>query len=495
MKRILDSVHGYITIPEELVTGIVDTVFFQRLRRIEQTSGRSLFPSARHDRFIHSLGVFYLGSKIVDGLISRDLSTLKKNENYLSVLYTYEIACLLHDVGHTPFSHTFENYYENPYNKLKESLLSLVEKEEPDFVLDFENQFSESAPHERISAILSVKYFRTIIENTHDWLPVGAAKGNVSLLARMIVGCRYQDNQHCLENSFIDLLHSKVLDADGLDYVCRDSWASGYSTSLIDIDRLIDSITILDDGNFTLCYKVKAINEIKAVLSIKDFQQSNVFTHHLVKYEQALLRKAMESVALTLSDKKITDDPTVRREALQFFCRIESFEPAGFTPKGLTPIFYPMDDDFISMMKYCPEDEYVKQWISRNYKLKALWKSRERFILDFKAANLENLNESSWIFTDHCRMFISDKFGIDPHDIWIEEATPKSRLKELLNTNLLIDGAPLKYQVLYSKEPLQSSQKLNWFYYIYLPIKNNSGEKLLFDEIRKSVKTKFFEES
>ena len=67
-KRILDSVHGYINVPKEYCDKIIDTVYFQRLRRIEQTSGRSLFPSARHDRFIHSLGVFNLNKKIVESI-------------------------------------------------------------------------------------------------------------------------------------------------------------------------------------------------------------------------------------------------------------------------------------------------------------------------------------------------------------------------------------------------------------------------------------------
>ena len=65
MKRILDTVHGYIMVPNEFVKYIVDTIYFQRLRRIEQTSIRSVYPSARHDRFIHSLGVFHISSIIV----------------------------------------------------------------------------------------------------------------------------------------------------------------------------------------------------------------------------------------------------------------------------------------------------------------------------------------------------------------------------------------------------------------------------------------------
>lgn len=58
-KSIRDSVHGVIRIPELWADNIIDTPNFQRLRRIEQTSVRCLYPSARHDRFIHSLGVYY----------------------------------------------------------------------------------------------------------------------------------------------------------------------------------------------------------------------------------------------------------------------------------------------------------------------------------------------------------------------------------------------------------------------------------------------------
>ena len=67
-KRILDSVHGYIQVSDNLMKNVIDTVYFQRLRRKEQTSTRALFPSARHDRFIHSLGVYHLGHLIIEAL-------------------------------------------------------------------------------------------------------------------------------------------------------------------------------------------------------------------------------------------------------------------------------------------------------------------------------------------------------------------------------------------------------------------------------------------
>lgn len=67
-KSIKDPVHGYIVIPKEYCRLFVDTPIFQRLRLIEQTSMRWLFPGARHDRFIHSLGVFHLAYRIYESI-------------------------------------------------------------------------------------------------------------------------------------------------------------------------------------------------------------------------------------------------------------------------------------------------------------------------------------------------------------------------------------------------------------------------------------------
>ena len=114
MKRILDTVHGYIMVDESFVDHIIDTQLFQRLRRVEQTSIRAVYPSARHDRFIHSLGVFHIGSLIVNQL----RTDAKANNNWgetdatLEKIYgSYLSACLLHDIAHAPFSHTLEGYY------------------------------------------------------------------------------------------------------------------------------------------------------------------------------------------------------------------------------------------------------------------------------------------------------------------------------------------------------------------------------------------------
>ena len=114
MKRILDTVHGYIMVDEKYVDHIIDTQLFQRLRRVEQTSIRAVYPSARHDRFIHSLGVFHIGSLIVSQLRADAMANANWGETdaVLEKLYgSYLSACLLHAIAHAPFSHTFEEYY------------------------------------------------------------------------------------------------------------------------------------------------------------------------------------------------------------------------------------------------------------------------------------------------------------------------------------------------------------------------------------------------
>lgn len=194
-KRILDSVHGYINVPKEYCDKIIDTVYFQRLRRIEQTSGRSLFPSARHDRFIHSLGVFNLGQKIVESIKRRYSDEFTDHDQ--QVYDSYVIACLLHDVCHSPFSHTFEYYYAlgNDLRGLLESILN-----DDEFTGDWNSCFSNAAPHEIMSALLTVKEFRTWIETE--------AHADIKLIVRMIIGCKYMSNKKhkSFENPLAELI-------------------------------------------------------------------------------------------------------------------------------------------------------------------------------------------------------------------------------------------------------------------------------------------------
>lgn len=111
-KWIKDNIHGYIKIEKDFLK-IVNTPEFQRLKWIEQGSFRVLYPSARHDRFIHSLGVFGLARECFDALmenLQKDLGLKLETSPVETWKYTFLYAALLHDVGHAPFSHTCERF-------------------------------------------------------------------------------------------------------------------------------------------------------------------------------------------------------------------------------------------------------------------------------------------------------------------------------------------------------------------------------------------------
>ena len=101
-KWIKDNIHGYIKIEKDFLK-IVNTPEFQRLKWIEQGSFRVLYPSARHDRFIHSLGVFGLARECFDALmenLQKDLGLKLETSPVETWKYTFLYAALLHDVGH-----------------------------------------------------------------------------------------------------------------------------------------------------------------------------------------------------------------------------------------------------------------------------------------------------------------------------------------------------------------------------------------------------------
>ena len=110
---IKDPVHGTMqfTSTEDMwIKPFVDSQHFQRLRHIKQLGlGDFIFPGAVHTRFNHCLGCCYVGSQIAHKI------GLADEERQLVM-----IACLLHDIGHGPFSHAFEGiFHDKLINKIR----------------------------------------------------------------------------------------------------------------------------------------------------------------------------------------------------------------------------------------------------------------------------------------------------------------------------------------------------------------------------------------
>ncbi len=424
IKHFLDSVHGTINIPSEYCDKIIDTCYFQRLRRIEQNSCRSVFPSARHDRFIHSLGVFHLGMLIVDSIKKRCENNLPPNAE--KIFNTYKMACLLHDVGHTPFSHTFEEYFNR--DSIEKTLKT--ELNDPNFSKDLDDG-RKAAHHEALSAYISLTIFKDVLLSLDI---------DLELLVRMITGYKYLKN--CVpipsfENSMIELIHGDMIDADGLDYVCRDVWAGGYRNFTIDIYRLINSIEIVysDAAGYSVAYNAKALNEIETVLNIKNFQYLYVLKHHKVLLEQYLLVESMKYTAcyhLGLPDNSID----ARDNALRSLCDFNAYITPKILSKSNYKLHRPTDDDFVALMKlYDIENPYIKQWFSRKYDVMPLWKSKMEYFSVFKPV-FQSLSEEEYrnihtiLMSPECKHYLCCKFNLQESDIIVIEVKPKLRKLE-----------------------------------------------------------------
>lgn len=275
-KKFRDTIHGYIDIPDVIVSNIIDTEQFQRLRYIEQTSMRSLYPAARHDRFIHSLGVYWLGQQAFQYFRMNSQNELLESEtkiltdewwNKQEILFC--LACLLHDCAHAPFSHTLENMYilrqktitENgsyglkKNSKIGELDYALLEKCEND--KEFPNDFLKKdeavytgvgAPHEKMSAYYVIKEYSDAVKNIcRKMVGENIEDNDIIFIVRMIIGCTYEKNntEKSVKNCIISMLNSSSIDVDGLDYIVRDAYMSGIDNFNIDYQRLLSSFTVI----------------------------------------------------------------------------------------------------------------------------------------------------------------------------------------------------------------------------------------------------------
>lgn len=281
-KVFKDSVHGYINVPQCFVEHLIDTEIFQRLRNIDQTGMRVLYPNAKHDRFGHSLGVFHLGCKAVDALLENFndedywhiRSDSKKLVFWAKNKVLFLIACLLHDIGHAPFSHSLENIVldnsEGDSRLLQKLVNELIKRE--DWGETIGENHIKAASHEEIGALFIMEKMEGAIESVFDNLiemnypsvgtdnilysehysykPVIDKEGfqrDICFIARMILGLKYIgfEPEKQIRNCFIELLNGSNFDVDKLDYVIRDTQMSGISNVNVDVERLLNSVCII----------------------------------------------------------------------------------------------------------------------------------------------------------------------------------------------------------------------------------------------------------
>ena len=386
-KSFKDPVYGYINIAPDWVSAIIDTPVFQRLRDVVQTSYAPLYPSATHNRFVHSLGVYHLGSIVKREIESSSLRNLlgKKGaglsrascDRYLRV---FLLACLLHDVGHAPFSHTGEGFYieksENGQSiKLHARIAKLLDDKE--FALERVKQPKTAAPHELMSIIIALTQF-------HDQFN---SKSEKVFFARAIAGYTYDVKSanagECSFLSFlnclISLLNSSIVDVDRLDYLIRDASATGFKTVVVDYQRLLGGIRIRMIGNVcSVVFNKRAVSVLENVVYAHDAERKWVQNHPAIGYEMSLLREIFEE----LNDKF---GKKLRGKTL--FCE-EALGRKGVSAAGLgssARLRYLSDADILFLMKNL-RSQRTERYFDRAKRFAPIWKSEAEFCGLFNAA-------------------------------------------------------------------------------------------------------------
>lgn len=227
-KIINDPVYGFINIPGEDIYELVMSPVLQRLRRIKQLGLSNLvYPGAEHSRFSHSLGAMHLMIQALEVLKQKGVDI--NDEEYNGTL----IAILLHDAGHSPFSHCLEHFFFD-------------------------------CSHEE----LSLKFMQKL---------------GVDETAQRI----FNDTYH---KRFLHQLVSSQVDTDRLDYLTRDSFFTGVSEGVIGTERILKMFNVYDDE---LMVDEKGIYSIEKFIISRRLMYWQVYMHKTVVAADNLMVKVL----------------------------------------------------------------------------------------------------------------------------------------------------------------------------------------------------------
>ncbi|MEK6780313.1 MAG: HD domain-containing protein [Bacteroidota bacterium] len=246
-KIINDPVYGFISIESELIFDLIEHPYFQRLRHIKQLGLTDLvYPGALHTRFHHALGAMHLMGTVLENL--RNKGTEISQREYEAA----QIAILLHDIGHGPFSHALE-----------ETLIDGVKHESLSFLF-----MKELNPLFNGALDLAIKIFR----NSYS-------------------------------RKFFHQLVSSQLDIDRLDYLKRDSFFTGVIEGTIGVDRIIAMMAVVDDA---IVVEEKGIFSIESFLNARRLMYWQVYLHKTsVSAERLLVNLIKRAQYLSHSGEKL----------------------------------------------------------------------------------------------------------------------------------------------------------------------------------------------
>lgn len=247
-KVFKDPVHRYVHVRDQVIWDLVKTREFQRLRRIKQLGTTYLvFHGAEHSRFNHSLGVYEIVRRIVDDVFKGRPEW--DEEERLLVL----CAALLHDLGHGPFSHAFENVFKTDHEYFTRQIL-LGETEVNAVLLRVAPDFPEKVAQ--------------VIEKTYP------------------------------DELVVSLISSQI-DADRMDYLQRDAYYTGVSYGHFDMERIL---RVMRPRENMVVIKASGMHAIEDYIMSRYQMYLQIYFHPVSRSAEAILNLILKRA------KKLSDD-------------------------------------------------------------------------------------------------------------------------------------------------------------------------------------------
>lgn len=241
-KRVIrDAIHDYIHVDHLIIWRLINSKEMQRLRRIKQLGGTyQVFQSAEHSRFVHSLGVYQVVRRMLE---TECLTNTLSDYDKLCVM----CAGLLHDIGHGPFSHSFEGVFEENHEDMTVRMI-LEESEVHDILVSLYKQLPQDVA--------------SIIQHTHP-------------------------------NRILIQMVSSQLDADRMDYLLRDSYMSGTTYGHFDMSRILRTMRIRDRK---IVYKESGVQAIENYILARYHMYWQVYYHPTARSYEHLLQSVFQRV-------------------------------------------------------------------------------------------------------------------------------------------------------------------------------------------------------
>mgnify|MGYP000610806044 FL=1 len=241
-KRVIrDAIHDYIHVDHLIIWRLINSKEMQRLRRIKQLGGTyQVFQSAEHSRFVHSLGVYQVVRRMLE---TECLTNALSDYDKLCVM----CAGLLHDIGHGPFSHSFEGVFEENHEDMTVRMI-LEKSEVHDILVSLYKQLPQDVA--------------SIIQHTHP-------------------------------NRILIQMVSSQLDADRMDYLLRDSYMSGTTYGHFDMSRILRTMRIRDGK---IVYKESGVQAIENYILARYHMYWQVYYHPTARSYEHLLQSVFQRV-------------------------------------------------------------------------------------------------------------------------------------------------------------------------------------------------------